>query len=75
MEKTCSGMARKGRSHYKTKSTKVKVVRETTDNFKVLSNEDLRRNRINRFRRDKGGLSFEAAEKLYYQLGMDEFER
>lgn len=73
MEKTCSGMARKGRSHYK--STKVKVVRETTGNFKVLSNEDLRRNRINRFRRDKGGLSFEAAERLYYQLGMDEFEK
>jgi len=64
-------MTRKGRSHYK--STKAKVVRKTTDNFKVLSNEDLRKSRINRFRRDKG-LSFEDAERLYYRLGMDEFE-
>ena len=73
MEKTASGMTRKGRSQY-TRSTKVKVARETTNNFKILSNEDLRKDRINRFRRDKGGLSFEDAERLYYQLGMDEFE-
>lgn len=71
VEKTCSGITRKGysRSRYP-KYTKT----QKTTKVKVLSNEDLRRERINRFRRGTA-LSFEQAERLYYRIGMDEFER
>lgn len=73
VEKTCSGITRKGysRSRYP-KYTKTQI--EKTTKGKVLSNEDLRRDRINRFRRGTA-LSFEQAERLYYRIGMDEFER
>lgn len=71
MQKTCSGITRKGISH-SSKYSQVKV--EKTTKTKLLSNEDLRRDRINRFRRGTA-LSFEQAERLYYRIGMDEFER
>lgn len=72
VEKTCSGITRKG--HSRSRYPKYTKTQAKTTKGKVLSNEDLRRDRINHFRRGTA-LSFEQAERLYYRIGMDEFER